>query len=110
MMPTTWQRLWQLVSTAHNEADPGYRLRFTPTARRALTDRLPEAVAAAAFEFIRGPLLASPHRVGKRLLPPLADRHSARRGTYRIIYRIDEEEVTITVVDVDHRNDVYRPR
>lgn len=84
-----------------------YTLRTTPTVRRALGERLPEAVAVAAYEFITGPLLREPHRVGKRLMPPLADRFSARRGTYRIIYRIDDGSRTVTVVDVDHRRDVY---
>ena len=55
-----------------------------------------------------GPLLAEPYRVGKRLLPPLDDRLSARRGTYRIIYRVDDHERVVTVVDVAHRRDAYR--
>lgn len=94
------------MSWSH-EAEP-YALRATPTVRHALAESLPEAVAAAAYEFITGPLLREPHRVGKRLMPPLDDRFSARRGTYRIIYRIDDESRTVTVVDVDHRRDVYR--
>jgi mRNA-degrading endonuclease RelE of RelBE toxin-antitoxin system len=65
-------------------------------------------VAAAAYAFLAGPLLCEPHRVGKRLLPPLDDRFSARRGTYRIVYRIDDKTRTVTVVDVGHRRDVYR--
>jgi len=90
------------------EAAEPYTLRTTPTVRRALSETLPEAVATAAFEFITGPLLREPYRVGKRLLPPLEDRFSARRGTYRIIYRIDDDNRTVTVVDVDHRREVYR--
>jgi mRNA interferase RelE/StbE len=89
-------------------SDP-YTLRTTPTVRRALGETLPEAVAAAAYEFITGPLLVQPWRVGKRLLPPLDDRFSARRGTYRIIYRIDEKSRCVTVVDIAHRRDAYRP-
>jgi mRNA interferase RelE/StbE len=89
-------------------AEEPYILRTTPTVRRALTESLPEGVAAAAYEFMTGPLLREPHRVGKRLLPPLADRFSARRGTYRIIYRIDDKMRVVTVVDVGHRRDVYR--
>ena len=85
-----------------------YVLRTTPTARRALSETLPEAVAVAAYEFMTGPLLTDPYRVGKRLLPPLDDRLSARRGTYRIIYRVDDRAQTVTVVDVAHRRDVYR--
>lgn len=88
--------------------DAPYTLRTTPTVRRALTETLPEAVAAAAYEFITGPLLTQPYRVGKRLLTPLDDRFSARRGTYRVIYRIDDKARVVTVVDVGHRRDVYR--
>jgi mRNA-degrading endonuclease RelE of RelBE toxin-antitoxin system len=68
---------------------PRYRLVITPTARRQLAQHLPEAVAFAAHEFIVGARLENPQRVGKRLQAPLDDRHSARRGTYRIIHRID---------------------
>lgn len=63
---------------------------MTPTVRRALAERLPEAVAFAAFEFTNGPLLDNPYRVGRRLLVPLDDRYSAHRGSYRIICRIDD--------------------
>ena len=89
-------------------ASASYVLRTTPTVRRALSETLPEAVAAAAYEFMTSPLLADPCRVGKRLLPPLDDRLSARRGTYRIIYRVDDGARVVTVVDVAHRRDVYR--
>jgi mRNA interferase RelE/StbE len=88
--------------------DEPYKLRSTPTVRGALRETLPEAVATAAYEFITGPLLLQPYRVGKRLLPPLDDRFTARRGTYRIIYRIDDKAHIVTVVDVAHRRDAYR--
>lgn len=94
------------MSEGTHQPPRGYTLRTTPTVRRALAERLPHAVAAAAYEFITGPLLQQPHRVGKQLTPPLDDRFSARRGTYRIIYRIDDASRSVTVVDIDHR-DVY---
>lgn len=81
---------------------------ISPTARRQLSEQLPEAVAWAAHDFIVGPLLENPRRVGKRLRPPLDDRHSARRGTYRVVYRIAEGPRTVTVVDVAHRRDAHR--
>ncbi len=86
-----------------------FTLVISPTARRQLAERLPEAVAVAAYEFIVGPLLDNPYRVGKQLHPPLADRHSARRGTYRVIYRIDDTRRLVTVVAVVPRADAYRP-
>ena len=85
-----------------------YRLVIAPTARRQLTDSLPESVAAAAYEFVVGPLLDNPRRVGKQLQPPLSDRHSARRGTYRVIHRIDDQQETVTVLAIVHRSAAYR--
>ena len=66
-------------------------------------------MAIAAYDFIVGALLGDPHRVGKRLRPPLEDRHSARRGTYRVIYRIDDVHRRVTVVGVFARSE-YRAR
>ncbi len=90
-------------------SDQQYELVIAPTARRQLTEQLPEPVAFAAYEFIIGPLLENPQRVGKRLRPPLDDRHSARRGTYRVIYRIDDTRRRVTVVGVIPRAEAYRP-
>ncbi len=90
-------------------SDQQYELVIAPTARRQLTEQLPEPVAFAAYEFIIGPLLENPHRVGKQLRPPLDDRHSARRGTYRVLYRIDDTRRLVTVVGVVARADAYRP-
>ncbi|WP_172649395.1 type II toxin-antitoxin system RelE family toxin, partial [Mycobacterium tuberculosis] len=33
---------------------------------------------------------------------------SARRGTYRLLYRIDDEHTTVVILRVDHRADIYR--
>ncbi len=87
-----------------------FGLIVAPTARRQLAEQLSEAVAFAAYEFIVGPLLENPHRVGKSLHAPLEGRHSARRGTYRVIYRIDDAERLVTVLGVFARSDAYRPQ
>jgi len=46
--------------------------------------------------------------MGKQLIAPLDDRHSAKRGTYRVIYRIVEQQMTVTVLAVSARSDAYR--
>lgn len=86
-----------------------YAVAWTATSRRALA-RLPEKVATAAVEFIYGSLAETPRRVGKPLQLGLAGLHSARRGDYRVIYRIDDELRIVTVMAIEHRSDVYRPR
>jgi mRNA-degrading endonuclease RelE of RelBE toxin-antitoxin system len=84
-----------------------YDVRFQPAARRAISHRLPETVAAAVLEFCDAALAVNPQRVGKPLSGPLAGCHGARRGTYRIVYRIDENTRTVHVLDIDHRADIY---
>jgi len=70
--------------------------------------RLSEAVAAACFEFVAGPLANNAHRLGKPLRGDLTGLYSARRGDYRVIYRIDETARSVEIVRVDHRSAVYR--
>ena len=88
-----------------------YELGLTRPARRAVSDLLPEDVAAAAVEFITGPLLAAPYRVGKPLRNTLTGFYSARLGTaWRVLYRIDEAKHAAVVHDIQHRSVGYRPR
>jgi len=68
---------------------------------------LPLAVAMAVGEFITGPLLERPYVVGKPLARELAGYRSARRGAYRVVYRVDEQAHAVHVVRIDHRADVY---
>lgn len=87
---------------------PDYGLLVTPPAQRSL-DRLPERVAAAIAELLTGDRLAAPRRVGKPLRRELAGVWSARRGSYRVLYEIDEEKRRVIVLRIDHRADIYRP-
>jgi mRNA interferase RelE/StbE len=90
------------------EAPQRYEIRLQPAARRAIAKQLPEAVAAAALAFCASALAVNPDRVGKPLFGPLTGCHGARRGTYRIVYRIDENSRVVHVLDIDHRSEIYR--
>ena len=88
-----------------------YELGLTRPARRAISEVLPEDVAAAAVEFITGPLLEMPYRVGKPLRGKLAGFHSARLSTqWRVLYRIDGSKRVVVVQDIQHRSNAYRRR
>jgi mRNA interferase RelE/StbE len=54
------------------------------------------------------PLLRQPRVVGVELRPPFAGLWRARRGEYRVRYRIDDDASEVTVLDVQHRRDAYR--
>lgn len=86
-----------------------YRVELAGTARRGM-DRLPVTAAAAAVEFCFGPLVTNPRKVGKPLTRDLAGLHIARRGGYRVIYRVDDDDGVVHVLRVEHRRDIYRPR
>lgn len=85
----------------------GYTVRFTGTARRDL-HKLPPRVLSAVIEFAFGDLAHEPRRVGKPLRRELTGLYSARRGPYRLLYRVDEGRSLVLIHRVDHRADVYR--
>lgn len=87
-----------------------YELVIAGPAARAIAQHLPEAVAAAVIDLVTGPLLTDPRRVGKPLRDGLQGVWSARRGTYRVLYRIDEATREVIVLNIDHRRSAYRPR
>lgn len=94
---------------ATESGDPdAYEIVLAPGARGALTTALPASAAFAAWEFIVGPLAHRPRQVGAPLRAPFAGLWRARRGEYRIRYRIDEDARRIVILDVDHRRDAYR--
>jgi mRNA interferase RelE/StbE len=88
---------------------PRFEVVVTAPAVRAIRETLPESVAFAVIDFITGPLLDNPRRVGAPLRDELEGVWSARRGTYRILYRFDEEKREVIVLRVGHRKNVYRP-
>lgn len=81
-----------------------YEIAWTPTTKRAVR-RLPGKVAVAAIEFVYGPLAGNPRRMVKPLRREFEGLHSARRGDYRVLYRIGN---VVTIVAIDHRADAYR--
>lgn len=88
--------------------DSPFDLALGPAATRALAGDLSESVAAAIIEFITGALIDRPRVVGKPLNEPLQGVWAARRGAYRVLYRIDEPRRTVLVIRIDHRSDAYR--
>jgi mRNA interferase RelE/StbE len=71
---------------------------------------MPEAVAVAVIDFLTTSLVADPKRVGKPLRGDLVGIWAARRGTYRILYRVLDEQREVVVLRVEHRRPVYRRR
>lgn len=88
--------------------EPSYEIIATAPAARAIRETLPEAVAFAVIDFVVGPLLDKPRRVGAPLRTELEGLWSARRGTYRILYRIDDERREVIILRVGHRRGIYR--
>jgi mRNA interferase RelE/StbE len=86
-----------------------YTIAASATALRE-AGKLPPKIYEAVTEFLHGDLARNPRRVGHELRGPYAGIYSARRGTYRIVYQIDDASQTVTVITVGARSDIYRPR
>ena len=86
-----------------------YEIEITTEGLRHL-NKFPENVRHAALESIFGPVAENPHRLDKTLVGELEGLRSARRGDYRIIYEIFEDDQIVLIHRVQHRRDAYRPR
>ncbi len=85
-----------------------YTVMLSRQARRNLSEHLPLDVAIAATETIQHAAAIDPSRVNKPLNGPFDGYYSARRGTYRVIYRIDEAKRVVEIHSIRHRCDAYR--
>jgi mRNA interferase RelE/StbE len=98
-----------MAAGGEEDEKPGpYTVQLSRQARRNLQEHLPLEVAIAAMETMQSAIAVNPHRVGKPLDEPFDGYYSARRGTYRIIYRIDESKRAVEIHSIRHRRDAYR--
>jgi len=86
-----------------------WSVQLTPTAIRAL-DQLPHKVAAAIAEFITATLPTDPYRLSKALRFELSGWRVARRGDYRVTFRVLDDDRVLLVGRIEHRAHVYRRR
>ena len=96
-----------MTGTDPAEREP-YTVALSEQARRNVRENLPLEVAIAAMETVEGSIAVNPYRAGKPLEEPFDGYYSARRGTYRIIYRIDEAKHHVEIHSIRHRRDAYR--
>jgi len=86
-----------------------YEIEITAEGLRHL-NKLPEKVRHAALESIFGPISGNPNRLRRPLVGELEGLWSARRGDYRIIYEIFEDDEVVLIHRVQHRRDACPPR
>jgi len=83
----------------------GYSLFFKESVQKDLHD-LPKKELKRILSRIKS-LAVDPRPQGcEKLTGP--NRYRLRRGRYRIVYSVQDEECTVTVVKVGHRRDIYR--
>lgn len=78
------------------DAESVYRLLFARD--RRLFERIRTALESIAEE----------PRSGKRLKGAFSGLWSFRVGSYRVVYRVEDARVTVVVLDIGHRREVYR--
>ncbi|MGB8506250.1 type II toxin-antitoxin system RelE family toxin [Mycobacterium sp.] len=84
-----------------------WSVQLSPTAIKAL-DRLPHKVAAAIAEFVTAALPTDPYRLSKPLRYEVSGWRVARRGDYRVTFRVLEDDRALLIGRVEHRAHAYR--
>jgi len=87
-----------------------WTIEFTPEAQRNL-DRLDKQVSRRVARFIIDRIadLEDPRSLGEALHGPDLKRYwKYRVGDYRVIAKIEDERVSIVVVRIGNRHEVYR--
>ena len=81
-----------------------YAILYTPAAAKMIRKLSPEIreVCKNAIEYIAG----NPYE-GKQLKGPLNEYRSFRASDYRIVYTVGEKRITVIVIAVGHRRDIY---
>ncbi len=82
-----------------------YRVLIKPSAVKEL-EAAPPAVRRRLVARIRA-LASDPRPPGCEKLTG-REQYRVRQGTWRILYTVDDDVVTVVVVKVGHRRDVYR--
>lgn len=83
-----------------------YRIRFTPKALKQI-GTLDKPIALRVRGYLEGLSLENPRLAGKSLSGE-SGLWRYRVGDYRILVSIEDDELLVLVVDVDHRRQVYR--
>ena len=84
-----------------------WAVQLSPSADRAIA-RLPHKVATAIVEFVTATLPANPERLSKPLRFELAGWRVARRGDYRVTFRLIADDRVLYVGRIEHRAHAYR--
>lgn len=83
---------------------PEYQIRITPTAQKQL-NKLPESIAEIIIEAIHE-LGANPRPHGCKKLKG-RDGYRIRKGDFRIIYDVFDRILTVEVIAVGNRKNIY---
>ncbi len=82
-----------------------YSILYTKEAKTAI-DKLPLKKKRQIKDAIER--IASNPKIGKQLTHELKGLLSYRSGTYRVIYRIDHEKITVIILTIGHRKNIYK--
>ena len=83
-----------------------YTVNISDKAQKKLR-KLPPTDGARILEKIQG-LESDPRPAGATNVIGMHSAYRLRQGDYRVLYTISDETITVEVIDIGHRKDIYR--
>lgn len=82
-----------------------YKIRWKSSAARELR-KLPTDIISRIVACVEA-LASDPFPPGARKMISVADAFRLRVGSYRVIYRVYDQELVVEIVRVGHRSNIY---
>lgn len=84
-----------------------YKIIYSALTLKKEIPLIPSPYKEAILRKIESKLTIDPYKYGKPLDGQLKGRWSLKVGGYRVIYRIDKEQITVLILTIDVRGNVY---
>lgn len=84
-----------------------YGIRFSPAVKNIDLYKIDRPVKERILKTIRMKLASNPVEFSKSLSGSLKNFRSMRVGSYRVIFSVEEEIITVHIIAIGHREDVY---
>jgi mRNA interferase RelE/StbE len=88
-------------------SDIRYKIIYLPKVIKNQLPSITKSMRERILKAVGEKLSSNPLEFGKPLKGDLKNHRRLRIGDYRVIYKVDQDIITVLIIEIDHRKDVY---